>query len=244
MNRDEAKFLLTAYRPGGQDAAARAFADALAQTQEDAELQGWFERSRAFDAQMAARLQAVEPPAGLREAILAGGRASFGGAARPPRRRVWLAWAAVLVIGAGVAGLVLQRVHRGESEAALARFALADVNHPGHLGDPDTPSRVALESGTGALDNGPLPIDFGRMERDGCRTLRLGGRPVLEVCFARGGIEYHLYIMRRTLRDVPGAASPPQQWEAPGASAAAWSTADYIVALATRGPAAALQRLL
>lgn len=245
MNSAEAKFLLNGYRPGGQDAAEPALAEALTQARADADLGRWFELSRAFDGHMAARLRSVAPPAGLREAILAGGRVSFGAA--PRRRRalpLWLGLAAALAIAAGLADFALRHVHRGESEAALARFALADVTRKGHIGDPDGPSRQALESGTEPLEAARLPVDFARMERDGCRTLRLGGRRVLEVCFNRGGIEYHLYVMRREARDVPSDRELPEQWEAPGAAAAAWSTADYIVAVATRGPAAALQRLL
>ncbi|HEY3754520.1 MAG TPA: hypothetical protein VGL42_00060 [Opitutaceae bacterium] len=244
MNNEEAKFILSGYRPGGSDAQDPAFTEALAQAERDPELKRWFERSCTFDAKIAASLKSVAPPEGLREAILAGGRVSFGRTPSQSHWTRWLAMAAVLVIGIGLAGLWQHNRHRGESESALARFALADVNRGGHIGDPDSASRAALEADTGPLDSSALPVDFARMEKDGCRTLHLGGRRVIEVCFARSGIMYHLYFMQRASDDVPNSKELPAQWESEGAAAAAWTTSQYIVALATHGPAAALQRLL
>jgi hypothetical protein len=83
MTNDEAKFILSAYRPGGHDAADPAFAEALDQARKDPALARWFEFERRFDEVMTAKIGAVTPPAGLRDAILAGARVT-GKAARPP----------------------------------------------------------------------------------------------------------------------------------------------------------------
>lgn len=49
MNNDEAKFLLSAYRPGGRDAADPSVAAALDQAKRDPALASWFERQQAHD---------------------------------------------------------------------------------------------------------------------------------------------------------------------------------------------------
>ncbi|MBC8040705.1 MAG: hypothetical protein H7Y06_09195, partial [Opitutaceae bacterium] len=72
MNTNEAKFILRARRPDGRDDADPRFQEALEQARRDPALAAWMAREQAFDEAVAARLRAVEPPAGLRDAILAG----------------------------------------------------------------------------------------------------------------------------------------------------------------------------
>ena len=79
MNNEQAKFVLGARRPGERDAGDPVFAEALKQAAGDPRLRAWHEREQAFDVALADRLRTAQPPAGLREAILAGARAG-----RPP----------------------------------------------------------------------------------------------------------------------------------------------------------------
>ena len=74
MTTQEAKFLLSAYRPDGRDAADPFFAEALAQARSDPELAAWFAREQAMDARISERLGGIVPPQALRESILAGAR--------------------------------------------------------------------------------------------------------------------------------------------------------------------------
>src|SRR6266487_2814662 len=76
MDNQEAKFILNAYRPGGQDASDPRFAGALEQARRDPILDRWFGESVAFDAAVSQKLRAVEAPADLRENILAGVKVS------------------------------------------------------------------------------------------------------------------------------------------------------------------------
>src|SRR5688572_8948158 len=97
MNNQEAKFMLGAYRPDGQDAGDPMFAEALGQVERDPELRTWFERERKFDTHVSEKLRALAPPPELRAAILAGARASR------PRLRwwanpLWVAAAAAVVM--------------------------------------------------------------------------------------------------------------------------------------------------
>src|SRR5437867_8043687 len=72
MDNREAKFILNAYRPGGEDASDPLFAEALVQAQRDPVLARWFNESIAFDTAVTEKLCDVAVPADLRENILAG----------------------------------------------------------------------------------------------------------------------------------------------------------------------------
>ena len=72
MNNTEAKFILRAYRPGGQDATDPQFAEALAQARLDPELGRWFAEQTALDTAIAGQLQSVRVPSDLKASILAG----------------------------------------------------------------------------------------------------------------------------------------------------------------------------
>jgi len=71
MDKQEAKFLLKAFRPDGADANLPEFADALRLAVEDRELGEWLANERAMDSQFADALSGAEIPEGLRDEILA-----------------------------------------------------------------------------------------------------------------------------------------------------------------------------
>jgi hypothetical protein len=243
MNNEEAKFILGAYRPDGRDAADPQFAAALAQAGRDPELRAWFERQRAFDRTVAAKLGAIAPPAGLREAILAGGRAS------QPRRRWWAspAWLAAAAAIALLALVGVQGLRPAGGGGALAEFAALAVgelaaDHASHEGFPAGLGEVQarLAAATGPLTR-TLSIDLEELRRQRCRTVRLGGREAFELCFNRDGIWYHLYVAPRG-RLAPGAGAA---MAARGDyAAAAWTDAQHVYALVAPGGAAAIQRLI
>lgn len=72
MNHDEAKFILRAYRPGGQDTDDPQFAEALAHARRDPELARWLAEQTALDRAIGSKLQAIPVPADLKASILAG----------------------------------------------------------------------------------------------------------------------------------------------------------------------------
>ncbi len=239
MNNDEAKFRLRAYRPGGQDAGETTFAEALAQAERDPALRAWFAREQEFDAVVAAKVRAVQPPAGLREAILAGARMA-------PLRRRWFQPAWWAIAAAVVFAVTLGTVWRLRSPPAplaeFARFAIDDLRHGQHGGH-----GAALGALQAALANpathlaGGLPADFAQLEGSGCRTLRFAGREVIEICFQRAGAEFHFYVLPWDgLRDAPG----PYRLEFSGASAIAWNDARYVYAIVSQTDGDAIRRLL
>lgn len=245
MNHHEAKFLLRAYRPNGRDANDPVFADPLHQAAQDPGLSAWLEREQAFDSAVAAKLATIQPPAGLRDAILAGARAS------QPRRRWWThpLW---LAVAASVALLLSFTVRWRFASTPLptardlATFAIDDVakTYATHL------HSLALEGAQAQLANSVLPLpdhlalNFDELKQKGCRTVRVAGREVFEICFKREGHWYHLYAAR--VDDfAPGTAEVKSQLTTKGQFAAtAWKDSRHVYALVAGAGTEALQHLL
>jgi hypothetical protein len=69
MTNEDAKLVLSAYRPNGEDARDPFFEQALQQAKLDPELMEWFEKQRAFDRVIIAKIRTIEPPASLNSQI-------------------------------------------------------------------------------------------------------------------------------------------------------------------------------
>ncbi|MSU49267.1 MAG: hypothetical protein EXS37_09315 [Opitutus sp.] len=213
MSNDEAKFLLHAYRPGGRDANDPAMAAALAQAKSDPALRAWFEREQAHCAAVAAKLREIAPPAGLRDAILAGARASGGVVAPRPtaarsRRSMWLAAAAAVALLLSAGAWWRSSPVGG---ASMEEFAVNFVNRGFRLqqrGADVAVLKTWLNEQHGPLPES-LPAEFARLRALGCRTLKYQGGDVSLVCFERDGKEFHVFVARRDgLLDREVEASP------------------------------------
>jgi len=244
MRTEEAKFILSAYRPSGGDAGNTAFAEALQMAGDDPMMGAWFTLSRAHDAAVAAKLSQVQPPAGLRDAIIAGVRVS--GATRSPG--LGWGWIGGLAAAAAVAiGILSMRApaHPETGTTELAGFAINDMlneRHGGH-GDPAAALITQLQA-PGTRMPGADQIDFEKLRETGCRTLNFAGHDLLEVCFARDGAMYHLYITRRDGPLGDSVAGGPSFISETGGAAAVWSDARFDYAVATTAGVSALRRLL
>ncbi len=245
MNNDEAKFILGAYRPDGRDATDPQFGEALAQAERDPELRRWLENQRAFDRAVSERLGAVPPPAGLRESILAGSRVS------QPRRTWWAnpAWwaAAAAVMVLAIVGSRMALAPGGNTLAEFAEFAAGDIveQHDSHDGFPaglrEVQARLAAMKEP--LSRG-LRLDLEELRRQRCRSVRIAGREVFELCFNRDGTWYHLYVAHRGDM-AAGATDGKPLTAARGAyTSAAWVDDRHVYALVARTDAGALQRLI
>ena len=252
MNNNEAKFILNAYRPGGIDASDATFGVALEQAKMDPALGAWFACEQAHGSAIAAKLREIAPPAGLREAILAGGRMSRDNFSAkpitPPRafwsQPVWLAAAASIAVLLTVTVTLWPK--RAVADTALMDFALTDAlevqRHGGH-GESTGTLQAILSSDSTRLAQA-MPIDFAALRSNGCRTVSVAGRDVLEVCFKRDGAWFHCYIARA--EDFKGAAAKMEASFVQGGSvtAAAWGDGTHRIVVASTAGRAALQRLL
>lgn len=240
MNNDEAKFILRGYRPGGRDAGEAAFAAALEQARQDPALGAWFAREQAHDAAVAAKLREITPPAGLREAILAGGKVS----AQPRwqwRRPAWLAVAAGVAVLLGLA--TFWPVNRPEAAPrALAEFALHDMKHRDHGSHGEASAELQRWLVADNKLAGPIPVDFDKLRQTGCRTVRFDGREMVEICFVRAGAVYHLYVSRKTPADT--LKNGPFLIDQAGGAAAVWTDERYHYTLVSPGDAAGLKKVL
>ena len=246
MNNTEAKFILNAYRPSGGDAAEPAMADALAQARNDPALGTWFAREQAHGAAMAAKLREIAPPAGLRVAILTGGRMSRG-VSEVPRRRWWAqpAWlavaaAAALLLAAGAWWRLAPA--RGDT---FENFAVNFVAR-GFLLSKRSADLSELKSWLSEQHGplpGALPVRFAELRALGCRKLNYQGRDVSLVCFERGGKEFHVFVAAR--EDIPGGAEPSPRFIEQGKLAAAtWTDANHRFVLVSDAGIAAVRQLL
>jgi hypothetical protein len=244
MSIDEAKFILSAYRPNGSDADQPAFGEALRMATGDPALAAWFAHSRAHDAAVASKLRQVEPPPGLREAILAGARAGDSRGSRGPRR----AWMVGLAAAAALAAVVfsMKTPSRPDSgTAAFASFAISDMANEKHGGRGAPAGALIAQLETeGARMPAAEQIDFEKLRDTGCRTLNLAGHDVLEVCFSRSGTMFHFYVARRD-GPLSDSVSRGPNFIAEGAGAAAvWSDARFDYAIASAAGVEAIRKLL
>jgi hypothetical protein len=245
MNIQEAKFILGVFRPDGRDAGDPKLAEALAMAGRDPELRVWLERQQAWDRAVAEKIQAIPPPPGLRDAIIAGARASR------PRPRWWLrpfplaAAAAIVVLGVWSS---LTRPGSGRlSGSELVAAALNDRTdqYDDHVGFPE-----GLEGLQSQLASAPLPLttgvnlDLEELRQKRCRSVKVGGREMFEICFKRDGVWFHLYAARRS-DFAPGA------WDARslltdkgGFAATAWADSKNVYALVVHEAPALLRQLL
>ena len=244
MSNHEAKFILGAYRANGADAGNAMFSAALLQARSDPALGAWFACAQAHDAAVAARLGEIEPPAGLREAILAGARASR---TPQPARRFPTRW---LALAASVAVLLAATVafwpSRATAEPArFAAFAIDDMAHGKHGGHGEAAGalQVLLSQPSTRLSAG-LPVDFATLRATGCRTLNFAGHDVLEVCFQRNGAMFHCYIAN--CADFPGlpANGPATFAQRAQFASASWSDSGRHYVVVSDAGLAAVKQLL
>jgi anti-sigma factor RsiW len=199
MNRDDAKLILQAYRPGGRDAGDPYFAEALALAQRDAELAAWFAEQQKFDAQISSGLQQVRVPSRLKAEILAlGKKEESPGPAWWQNLFSWqspVAWATAVVLVV-VLSLALFRAKPAEANgfadysAQMVNTAVNDKHHV-DIEANSMKQAVAWLAGHQGENNLVLPTtlkgDDGLM---GCRVLDWHGQKVSMLCYSIEGMRH------------------------------------------------------
>ncbi len=234
MHNEQAKLILQAYRPGGEDADDPFFSEALEQTRVDPELEKWFAEQRAFDEAMRKALQTRIPPAGLRDSILLTKKISTL-PRRQPSRPVWrrpgvMALAASIVVL--LAAAVLTRPgaeHYVSHPMTVAAFTqqvldLKDHISLGKMSNKPAELRAWLAE-RGAPSDFELPPGLRDAHGLGCQSYTIGGAKVSLMCFMLGQDQFaHLFIVDiDALKDAAPNASPVVRNEG-GASVATWTS--------------------
>ncbi len=216
MNRDEAKLILQAYRPGGRDAQDPYFAQALAMTKADPELAAWFADQQRFDLNISTGLQQLRVPSRLKAEILAREKPeSFSLVEWWRRLFSWqspVAWATamLLVLAIGMASLW----KRTEVQAGFSDYSAQMVNtavNDQHHVDVDTGTMkeaLAWFSGHHGENNLTLPTGLsGDQGLMGCRVLAWHGKNVSMLCYSLKG-KSHVDVFVADADIVPDA--PPE----------------------------------
>jgi len=193
MDNREAKFVLNAYRPGGQDASDPRFADALEQARRDPVLEHWFNESIEFDTAMTGKLCAIAVPPDLRENILAGAKVS-----RPLRwSKPFVNWAiAAALISMAILGSLIWQETRPRHLAGWQNEALGVISSlvrqesSFDAQSHDAGELLAWLRANHAPAAEKLPPNLGRLESLGCRTFSWRVQPISVICFMRadGGL--------------------------------------------------------
>jgi len=239
MNTQEAKFILQAYRPNGEDAADPQFTEALALAKLDPELAKWFAEQLAFDATASRALTEVKVPRHLRESILAGKRVI-----EPAlwwKQPGWWAMAAAFVVVLGIAGFWIKSNRDSARFASyqreMIRAAETTVNHAEFLANNAASIQLWLST-NGVETNYVVPIGLRGVAGLGCRVVSWDGIKVSMICFPQQGTNHvDLFIAEKNdfNGSVPGAKP---QFAAIGTNTiASWSQAGKVYLLFGHGPA-------
>lgn len=222
MNNEEAKFILQAYRAGGQDANDPQFAEALNQAQKDPEVAAWFAQEKSLDTAISQKLKAYPVPPSLKSGILAGRKVVQ---LRPAWQRP-VVWA----LAASVAFLItffalwpnLNPASLGSYRKEMAA-RLTDGHYLLQMTNEDmTKLRQYLATQAGHSDF-VLPAGLEGKPGVGCQVLDWNGKKVTLICMRTDQSGFvHLFVINRT--DLP---NPPPQGAPLFAKAGDWMTAAW-----------------
>jgi hypothetical protein len=237
MDNQEAKFILNAYRPGGQDADDPRFAEALEQARRDPVLERWFSESIAFDTSVTKRLCAIEVPVDLRESILAGVKVSR------PLRSSFIKWSvAAALVSMAILGSLIWRETRPAHLAGWQSQALdvisslvrqeSSFDAQSHKAD----ELLAWLRANHAPAAQKLPSTLEKLESLGCKTFSWDRTPVSVICFMRpdGGL-IHLVSTAATPATNHVEKVKPTLVRQGNWTTATWREGDRIYMLALEG---------
>lgn len=247
MNNEQAKVILSAYRPGGEDATSPQFAEALEQARRDPELARWFAEERALDTVIAAKLKVAPVPAHLEDTILAGRKVI-----RPAvwwRQAGWLAAAAAVVFLMGMSAVLLPRL-RAPSLARLQTDAIKWLDGLDRL-DLATNNLAGVRAwlaNRSAHEDFVVPAGLENRVPLGCRIFDWRGRKVTLVCFkldGAGGLAGEAHLLIVDAGALRGAPTGPARFAQLGRWAiATWREGAHGYVLATHGDEAKVRMLL
>lgn len=243
MTSNEARLILCACRPGGQDDHEPQVAAALELLRQDPELARSHEHERAVDQVICGKLEQVLVPARLKAEILvitANDVVDF--------RVGWRAWGMAAVAALVVILGVLWQMNRPTQipADALAATAVETLNQQFSLSRNSADVRE-LQNWLAARKSPvpmQLPASFATLHGLGCKELTVAGNKVSLICFQHGGKEVHLFVMKADALS-PEARNRDPRFSQRGAWALAqWSDERFSYVLASALPVEELRRLL
>jgi hypothetical protein len=231
MTIQEARQILSAYRPDGEDAADPFFAEALEMTRINPELGAWLQEKQDFDDTMRKALRSEIPPAGLREELLTKQTGFVASTNKTlfPLRLVASLVAAIICLAGIVVFHEASRSGVSDHELTMASFTkqALDIKEQGvSLGmkstDPEQLRHWLAERGAPA--GFVVPPGLRGLPAVGCQSYSVHGTKISLVCFNLGNSQIaHLFIVdKKALADAPPDARL-QLREEKGIPVASWS---------------------
>jgi hypothetical protein len=244
MDEEQARLILQAYRPGAEPDDPQT-AEALREAARQPELAKWFAEEQAFDRAIAAHLEAVPAPLGLKTRILAH-------AAAPSEPRQW-SWAVKLAAVAALLFLAAQIVSlfraSGAASSRVPEYASEMVSFI-QLAPPLEMKSDDLDAIKGWLaQKTAAPMDvpprLAALQPVGCRMLSFRGQKVALICFRRGADRLaHLFVVDRAAMPKIKPGDQPVYQDTLGWTSATWAENGRVYMIAVEGDRAAVQRYL
>lgn len=255
MNNDEARQILSAYRPSGEDASDPTFTAALEQARRDPELEEWFKKERARDAALAQVFQSLPVPEEAKRSLVAVSRMETVATRGSTKRSFW-AWtgalAACLAVASGLTLLVAPyfratpeiTLYEERSIGAPELLRLAHAAMPLDFRGDSVPELRAWLAGRGAPEPTRLPNGMASLTAVGCRVFSDEfGNAISLLCLKKDGELVHLFVAGGKARDALAVAEGTWITE-DGWNAYCWSESDRTYVLFSKVPREELQELV
>lgn len=238
MDNQTAKEILSAYRPGGEDAADPIFQEALAQCERDPEMRIWFAEQRSFDERITSALQTIHAPESGKHSILA--LSHVEQAAEPKnqafwrRRGSWFALAACLALTfiSLVSVNTLQLEKQGSLPRGLTEMVASAM--PLEFRHADTARVIDWLETRGAPVSTSLISKINATPAAGCRIFKMpGGGTVSLICLKVDRELVHVFVYDGKARQ---SFEGPLNiwWQESGYNLIATQKGEQLVAYATR----------
>jgi hypothetical protein len=240
MDNEEAKLILIAYRPGGEDASDPFFAAALEQARLDPELGRWLTEQRRLDQKIQSTLKVDMPPNGLRESLLLSQkvvhmeRRGIRGMITSPVS--WLGMAAVLALFLGVSllfhpfGLFPTQMTEGQFVAAIHDMSDKGLISLGKM-DSNIGELHSWLAAQGAPHDFSIPAKMNHLESLGCQSFIVNGVKVSLICYMLDKDRFvHLFVIDQgAIKNPPGES--PSILHNDDRMMATWSNSGHIFLL-------------
>lgn len=247
MDNEQARFILQAYRPGGQDARDPQFREALEQVQRDPDLARWFAAEQALDSAISRKLKSAPVPSDLKSTILAGRKVIHS--------KRWWEHRPVVALAAALAFLLVAAAYWLQTKPAaheltvdafrrdmVAAFGAPHSLHVGNMNSEQVRSWLAERGG---LTDFSAPAGLKNAPQIACDVLDWRGKKVTLICYVvkhSGAMkEMHLLVINQA--DLPGVprVEKPQFTQIGNHATAAWSQDAKLYVLTAAGDKGSLQ---
>jgi hypothetical protein len=259
MNDIEAKLILCACRPDGQDQHDPSVKEALDLAEHDPALAAWLAREQTLDASLCSKLSEVKIPATLKAEILAGARVVKPQTLWKDLRTVLSAAAAVAlaaimvwskeaphngfslaaapsVVSVPSAGASTLASFRDDMAESFAQMQSVGFNPDLRTSDVDQINQFLTQRVSRTVEVGQIVDNLGDASLFGCRIAQWNGLQVAMLCLRREGQEAHLFVTQKSALAGLDDLKPKTVETCSGYPASAWQDGDKAYVLVGHTP--------